>query len=35
MRPAAQRRKLGELRQGGLISEPEYAAKREEIISRL
>jgi len=33
--PAAQLRKLGELRQGGLISDLEYAAKREEIISRL
>lgn len=33
--PAAQLRKLGELRQGGLISELEYAAKREEIINRL
>src|ERR1017187_2857597 len=31
--PAAQLRKLGELRQGGLISELEYAAKREEIRS--
>jgi Short C-terminal domain len=33
--PAAQLRKLEELRQSGLISEQEYAAKREEIINRL